>query len=106
MYSPFTFPFPFPSPFLSRHHTIDAKWGRRKDELTLLIAISISISISSYSSALQTIALFGLKLNRFPAMIGAIVFLVLSSVLVVPSRIGWIRSEWSFGVCKFITESC
>lgn len=31
----------------------------------------------SYTSALQTIALFGLKLNRFPAMVGATVFLVL-----------------------------
>ncbi len=31
----------------------------------------------SYTSALQTIALFGLKLHRFPAMMGASVFFVL-----------------------------
>ena len=31
----------------------------------------------SYTSALQTIALFGLKLHRFPAMIGASVFFIL-----------------------------
>lgn len=30
---------------------------------------------NSYTSALQTIAIFGLKLQRFPAMVGAICFL-------------------------------
>lgn len=80
----------------------------------------ILISFShSYTSALQTIALFGLKLNRFPAMLGAVVFLAMcvrvkmttassyrcvsllglfgyciyrAAGMVIPSRIGWIRS--------------
>lgn len=36
---------------------------------------------NSYTSALQTIALFGLKLQRFPAMVGAICFLGLYVLL-------------------------
>jgi len=52
--------------------------------------------VRSYTSALQTIALFGLKLNRFPAMVGATVFLVLSAALVIPFRIGWIRNALNF----------
>lgn len=39
--------------------------------------LTIFSRIFSYTSALQTIALFGLKMNRFPAMIGALVFLIL-----------------------------
>jgi hypothetical protein len=31
----------------------------------------------SYATAMQTIALFGLKLNRFPAMIGASLFFIM-----------------------------
>jgi hypothetical protein len=34
-------------------------------------------ALNSYTSAMQTIALFGLKLNRFPAMIGASIFFIL-----------------------------
>ncbi|KAL5536973.1 hypothetical protein ACEPAF_796 [Sanghuangporus sanghuang] len=54
------------------------------------------LSLFYYTSGLQTIALFGLKLNRFPAMLGAIVFLVMSASMVIPFRIGWIRNDLNF----------
>lgn len=65
----------------------------------------------SYTSALQTIALFGLKLHRFPAMLGALVFFILyvaifpgiyvylprpprsSCVLIVPDKKFFVRSK-------------
>ncbi|KAL5531605.1 hypothetical protein ACEPAG_4482 [Sanghuangporus baumii] len=54
------------------------------------------LSLFYYTSGLQTIALFGLKLNRFPAMLGAIVFLVMSASMVIPFRISWIRNDLNF----------
>ncbi|KAH8116382.1 hypothetical protein DFH11DRAFT_1828708 [Phellopilus nigrolimitatus] len=54
------------------------------------------LSLFYYTSALQTIALFGLKQNRFPAMIGAGVFLVMSASMVIPHQIDWIRNEINF----------
>ncbi|KAI0831876.1 hypothetical protein BC628DRAFT_1407464 [Trametes gibbosa] len=38
------------------------------------------LTLFYYASALQTIALFGLKLHRFPAMVGAMIFFVLQNV--------------------------
>ncbi|KAI0642307.1 hypothetical protein C8Q79DRAFT_1003202 [Trametes meyenii] len=49
-----------------------------------------------YTSALQTIALFGLKLHRFPAMVGAMVFFVLSCVLILPDRTSFVRNLANF----------
>ncbi|KAI0073055.1 hypothetical protein K474DRAFT_1700572 [Panus rudis PR-1116 ss-1] len=49
-----------------------------------------------YTSALQTIAIFGLKLHRFPAMVGAIIWLVLACVFIVPNRTGWVRNVINF----------
>ncbi|EJD07512.1 uncharacterized protein FOMMEDRAFT_150045 [Fomitiporia mediterranea MF3/22] len=54
------------------------------------------LSLFYYTSALQTIALFGLKMNRFPATLGALVFLVMSASMVIPHRIGWIRNDLNF----------
>ncbi|KAF8806887.1 hypothetical protein BYT27DRAFT_7140360 [Phlegmacium glaucopus] len=45
-----------------------------------------------YATALQTIALFGLKLNRFPAALGALVFFLFASIAVIPTRHTWARS--------------
>ncbi|KAI0773246.1 hypothetical protein BD413DRAFT_473180 [Trametes elegans] len=49
------------------------------------------LTLFYYTSALQTIALFGLKLHRFPAMVGAMVFFILSCVLILPDRTSFIR---------------
>lgn len=45
-----------------------------------------------YTTALQTIALFGLKLDRFPAAIGATTFFVVACSLMIPDKITWVRS--------------
>ncbi|KAK7056448.1 hypothetical protein VNI00_003003 [Paramarasmius palmivorus] len=49
-----------------------------------------------YTTALQTIALFGTNLKRLPTTLGAIVFLVLSAVLIIPSRGSWYRYMLNF----------
>ncbi|KAH9939060.1 uncharacterized protein BXZ73DRAFT_44250 [Epithele typhae] len=50
------------------------------------------LTLFYYTSALQTIALFGLKLHRFPALLGALLFLALSFALVVPDKASFLRS--------------
>ena len=55
---------------------------QRFSDVVLVCRVSPSVDLllmssASYTSALQTIALFGLKLHRFPAMVGAVVFFVL-----------------------------
>ncbi|KAJ3743690.1 Tco5, signal transduction HAMP domain histidine kinase [Lentinula detonsa] len=40
-----------------------------------------------YTTALQTVALFGLDLKRFPALLGAIIFIVLSGVFIIPEKV-------------------
>ncbi len=40
------------------------------------------LKLTSASQALQTIALFGLRLNRFPAAIGALIFFLLLVALI------------------------
>lgn len=49
-----------------------------------------------YTSALQTIALFGLGLNRFPALIGVITFAALGFGLVVPQKTTFVRNIINF----------
>ncbi|KAJ8079577.1 hypothetical protein PM082_011164 [Marasmius tenuissimus] len=44
-----------------------------------------------YTTALQTVALFGTNLKRLPALLGAIAFFVIASVLIIPSRDNWYR---------------
>ncbi|KII85995.1 hypothetical protein PLICRDRAFT_667467 [Plicaturopsis crispa FD-325 SS-3] len=51
-----------------------------------------------YTTALQTIALFGLKLHRLPAIIGAFVFFILACVLIAPQRVTWSRAIINFVV--------
>ncbi|KAG7445051.1 uncharacterized protein BT62DRAFT_207089 [Guyanagaster necrorhizus] len=54
------------------------------------------LSTFYYTSALQTVALFGLNLSRLPAMIGALSFLVFSTVLIIPHHILWYRNIINF----------
>ncbi|CDO68388.1 hypothetical protein BN946_scf184815.g35 [Trametes cinnabarina] len=54
------------------------------------------LTLFYYTSALQTIALFGLKLHRFPAMMGALVFFALSCGLILPDRTSFIRNLVNF----------
>ncbi|OSD04719.1 hypothetical protein PYCCODRAFT_1363220 [Trametes coccinea BRFM310] len=54
------------------------------------------LTLFYYTSALQTIALFGLKLHRFPAMLGALVFFSLSCGLILPDKTSFIRNLVNF----------
>jgi len=54
-----------------------------------------------YTSALQAIALFGLNMNRFPAMIGASIFFILSCIVILPIRVTWARNLINFLVYQF-----
>ncbi|TFK29581.1 hypothetical protein FA15DRAFT_663722 [Coprinopsis marcescibilis] len=49
-----------------------------------------------YTTALQTIGFFGLKLNRFPAAIGALAYFLLASITIIPDRPTWARSMINF----------
>ncbi|THH30116.1 hypothetical protein EUX98_g4100 [Antrodiella citrinella] len=49
-----------------------------------------------YTSALQTIALFGLNLQRFPAMCGAVIFFGLCCGLILPLKALFIRNVVNF----------
>lgn len=51
-----------------------------------------------YTSALQAIGLFGLKLNRLPAAIGASTFFIVTCSLMIPLRSTWVRSMINFFV--------
>ncbi|KAI5122480.1 hypothetical protein M0805_001390 [Coniferiporia weirii] len=66
------------------------------EDLNLPCGSKDFLSLFYYTTGLQTIALFGLKLNRLPAMMGAMVFLVMSASMVIPYRIGWIRNDLNF----------
>ncbi|KAJ3832913.1 hypothetical protein F5878DRAFT_433481 [Lentinula raphanica] len=50
-----------------------------------------------YTTALQTVALFGLDLKRFPALLGAVIFIVLSGFLIIPEKVNWMRNAVNFG---------
>ncbi|KAK0239193.1 hypothetical protein EDD85DRAFT_1022584 [Armillaria nabsnona] len=54
------------------------------------------LSTFYYTSALQTVALFGLNLRRLPAMIGALSFLVFSTALIIPHHATWYRNIINF----------
>ncbi|TFK80701.1 hypothetical protein K466DRAFT_605115 [Polyporus arcularius HHB13444] len=54
------------------------------------------LTLFYYTSAMQTIALFGLKLHRFPAMLGAIAFFILACALVVPDNAKFVRNLANF----------
>ncbi|KAK0214829.1 hypothetical protein IW262DRAFT_1403139 [Armillaria fumosa] len=54
------------------------------------------LSTFYYTSALQTVALFGLNLRRLPAMIGALSFLVFSTALIIPHHVTWYRNIINF----------
>lgn len=53
---------------ISSEHS--SAWYRPSSSKLLILA-------SSYTSALQTIALFGMRMNRIAAMAGALTFLVM-----------------------------
>lgn len=53
---------------------------------------NFALTVYSYTSALQTVALFGLNLRRLPAMVGALSFLVFSTALIIPHHASWYRS--------------
>ncbi|KAH6915774.1 hypothetical protein BKA70DRAFT_469829 [Coprinopsis sp. MPI-PUGE-AT-0042] len=45
-----------------------------------------------YATALQTIAFFGLKLNRLPAALGALTYILLASITIIPDKQTWVRN--------------
>lgn len=54
------------------------------------------LTLFYYTSALQAIGLFGLKLHRFPAMIGALIFFILGWGLIVPLKTNFLRNLINF----------
>ncbi|KAF9649944.1 hypothetical protein BDM02DRAFT_3093963 [Thelephora ganbajun] len=54
------------------------------------------LSTFYYTSALQTLGLFGLNFNRFPAICGVITFFVTSCVLLLPAQPGYARNAINF----------
>ncbi|ETW78710.1 sensor histidine kinase-like protein [Heterobasidion irregulare TC 32-1] len=54
------------------------------------------ISLFYYATGMQTIALFGLKLKRFTAVLGALTWFLISCALILPVRTGWIRNVLNF----------
>ncbi|KAI0689456.1 hypothetical protein C8T65DRAFT_746171 [Cerioporus squamosus] len=55
-----------------------------------------SCNNKDYLDVVLTIALFGLKLHRFPAMLGAVVFFILACTLVVPDNTKFVRNLANF----------
>ncbi|KAG1737208.1 Tco5, signal transduction HAMP domain histidine kinase [Suillus lakei] len=49
-----------------------------------------------YTSALQTIALFGMRMDRIAAMVGALSFLIISSTLILPYKPVWTKHMLNF----------
>lgn len=49
-----------------------------------------------YTSALQTIALFGMRMDRVAAMVGALTFLIISSTLILPYKPIWTKHMLNF----------
>ncbi|KZT67331.1 hypothetical protein DAEQUDRAFT_729184 [Daedalea quercina L-15889] len=54
------------------------------------------LTLFYYTSALQTVGLFGLKVNRFPAMIAACMFFILACGLIIPVHAQMIRNLINF----------
>ncbi|KAJ6518948.1 histidine kinase [Mycena sanguinolenta] len=55
-----------------------------------------------YTSALQAVALFGMSLKRLPATIGALAFLILSCVTIVPQRNDYVHNVFNFVIFEFV----
>ncbi|KAJ7255454.1 hypothetical protein B0H12DRAFT_533227 [Mycena haematopus] len=55
-----------------------------------------------YTSALQAVALFGTSLKRLPATIGALAFLILSCVTIVPQRNDYVHNLFNFVIFEFV----
>ncbi|KAG2144351.1 Tco5, signal transduction HAMP domain histidine kinase [Suillus clintonianus] len=49
-----------------------------------------------YTSALQTIALFGMRMDRIAAMVGSLSFLIISSTLILPYKPIWTKHMLNF----------
>ncbi|KAG1735881.1 Tco5, signal transduction HAMP domain histidine kinase [Suillus paluster] len=49
-----------------------------------------------YTSALQTIALFGMRMDRTAAMVGSLSFFIISSIFFLPNKPIWIRNLLNF----------
>ncbi|KAJ7625491.1 hypothetical protein FB45DRAFT_921577 [Roridomyces roridus] len=49
-----------------------------------------------YTTALQVVGLFGLKLQRFPAAVGALVFFIFTCVAIVPHHQSFVRTMINF----------
>ncbi|KAF8555658.1 Tco5, signal transduction HAMP domain histidine kinase [Imleria badia] len=49
-----------------------------------------------YTSALQTIALFGLLTSRITALVGSLTFFIVASILILPYRQIWVRNLLNF----------
>ncbi|KAJ7446913.1 hypothetical protein B0H11DRAFT_1745410 [Mycena galericulata] len=60
------------------------------------------ISTFYYTSALQAVALFGTSLKRLPATIGALAFLILSCVTIVPVKHNYVRNVINFVIFECV----
>lgn len=56
------------------------------------------MAIFYYATALQAVALFGLRLNRFPAAMGALLFFLFASITMIPLKTSWARTMINFFV--------
>ncbi|KAI0923514.1 hypothetical protein AcV5_009035 [Taiwanofungus camphoratus] len=54
------------------------------------------LTLFYYTSALQTVGLFGLKLHRFPALLGITVFFALGCGLILPNHAVFVRNLINF----------
>ncbi|KAJ3565704.1 hypothetical protein NP233_g7464 [Leucocoprinus birnbaumii] len=59
------------------------------------------LSLFFYTTALQTMGLFGLKLNRLMAALGAFSFFVMTAALMIPLDRSWVRNMICFFVFHF-----
>ncbi|KDQ26517.1 putative Tco5 histidine kinase [Pleurotus ostreatus PC15] len=56
------------------------------------------VGVMYYTTALQTIAIFGLKLDRLAATVGATVFFIFSCAAIIPDRLTWTRTMINFAI--------
>jgi hypothetical protein len=50
------------------------------------------VNVNSFATALPTIGLFGLKLRRFPQLIGVLVYFLLGATLILRWKSTWYRN--------------
>ncbi|KAJ7066462.1 histidine kinase [Mycena amicta] len=60
------------------------------------------LSTFYYTSALQVVALFGTSLKRLPATLGAVAFLILMCVTIVPMRHDYVRNVINFVIFESV----